>query len=185
MIAQRRTPPPCFSSRAYSLRGDRAVPFRSLCPPGASLKRSASPLARPTSHRIFHDPRYLPPRNHKHECGTHFNLGRREIKRGHTGLALNAPFVFVPIATSCRALEPWLQFIASRVLPPQTSAHMLSSSGLPDWEQSKRSERVGGALVWRSGDGRGLARLGAPKWKPNGQLDGGVLVRVPRIADSV
>ena len=132
MIAQRRTPPPCFSSRAYSLRGDRAVPFRSLCPPGASLKRSASPLARPTSHRIFHDPRYLPPRNHKHECGTHFNLGRREIKRGHTGLALNAPFVFVPIATSCRALEPWLQFIASRVLPPQTSAHILSSSGLPD-----------------------------------------------------
>ena len=36
------------------------------------------------------------------------------------------------------------------------------------------------------GDGRGLGRLGAPKWKPNGQLDGGVLVvRVPRIADSV
>ena len=39
------------------------------------------------------------------------------------------------------------------------------------------------------GDGRGPARLGAPKWKPNGQLqlDGGVLVvkRVPRIADSV
>ena len=31
-------PPPCFSSRAYSLRGDRAVPFRSLWPPGASQK---------------------------------------------------------------------------------------------------------------------------------------------------
>ena len=33
----------------------------------------------------------------------------------------------------------------------------------------------------------GPGRLGAPKWKPNGQLDGeeGVLVRVPRIADSV
>ena len=137
MIAQRRSPSSLFQpARAYSLRGDRAAPFRSLWPPWSPLAPLSKDLHHywppPTSHRIFHDPRYLPPRNHKHECGTHFNLGRREIKRGHTGLALNAPFVFVPIATSCRALEPWLQFIASRVLPPQSSAHMLSSSGLPD-----------------------------------------------------
>ena len=166
MIAQRRTPPPCFSSRAYSLRGDRAVPFRSLCPPGASLKRSASPLARPTSHRIFHDPRYLPPRNHKHECGTHFNLGRREIKRGHTGLALNAPFVFVPIATSCRALEPWLQFIASRVLPRKPLLTCFQARACLI-ENNQR-----GLSVWGAPSYEGVGMGGAwPDWeRQNGNL---------------
>ena len=47
--------------------------------------------------------------------------------------------------------------------------------GLSVWGARAPYEGVGG--------GRSPGRLGAPKWKPNGQLDGGVLV--PRIADSV
>ena len=88
-------PPPCFSSsRAYSLRGDRAVPFRSLWPPSASQKIciTTGPSQPLTASTMIPD--ISKPRNHKHECSTHFNLGEREIIRGMH--ELNVAFVLVP-----------------------------------------------------------------------------------------
>ena len=135
MIAQRRTPPPCFSSRAYSLRGDRAVPFRSLWPPGASQKicittGPGQPLTAST----------MIPDISRHETtnmnAAHISIWEKEKSSGmgrRPGAQCCLCFRSLGRPNSnCTALELWLQFIASRVLPPQTSARMLSSSGLPD-----------------------------------------------------
>ena len=87
-------PPPCFSSRAYSLRGDRAVPFRSLWPPGASQKISITtgpgqPLTAST----------MIPDISRHET-TNMNAADisiwEEEKSGGMHGALNVAFVFAP-----------------------------------------------------------------------------------------
>ena len=146
MIAQRRSPSSLFQpARAYSLRGDRAAPFRSLwppwSPPGASLERSASPLAPPTSHRIFHDPRYLLPRNRKHECGTQFNLDGREIiehTQGDAGPEFNALPLFWFLSQTAIAAEPLNSASVHcqlRVLPAKLTSCMLPTwgrAGSPD-----------------------------------------------------
>ena len=97
-------------------------------------------------------------------------------------------FVFVPIATSCRALEPWLQFIASRVLPRKPLLTCFQARACLI-ENNQR-----GLSVWGAPSYEGVGMGGAwPDWeRQNGNLMdswivGGVLLalRVPRIADSV
>ena len=143
---------------------------------------------RPTSHRIYHDPRYLSPRNHKHECTTHFNLGGREIRR-HAWRAQCCLCFRSSVRrpnSNCTALELWLQFIASRVLPRKPLLTRFQAQACLI-ENNQRGLSVWGRPPMKEWGRAGPGRLGAPKWKPNGQLDGeeGVLVRVPRIADSV
>ena len=201
MIAQRRSPSSLFQpARAYSLRGDRAAPFRSLWPPWSPLAPLSKDLHHrwppPTSHRIFHDPRYLLPRNRKHECGAQFNLDGREIiehTQGDASPEFNALPLFWFLSQTAIAAEPLNSASVHcqlHVLPRK--AHLLHAPNLGQARLIENNQRglgvCGGRPTPYEGVGwAGPGRLGAPKWKPNGQLDGmgGLALRVPRIADSV
>ena len=177
-------PPPCFSSsRAYSLRGDRAVPFRSLWPPSASQKIciTTGPSQPLTASTMIPD--ISKPRNHKHECSSHFNLGKREIIRyacmgrrpkaqcclcfsslGAAQIAtaqpLNSGFSSLPVVFFSR--KPLLACFQAHPCLIENNQRGLSSM----WGAAQL------ARMKEWGDGRGPARLGAPKWKPNGQPAG-------------